>query len=374
MPLKVDCPRKDLSEALSLAGVASRQNTPQQILQNFKLEGDSDGIRVLACDGEMWIERELSCMVHEQGSTCVQAKLLSDIVSNLPDGDVQMAVIDHQGMLLQHGASEYRVHAVDAEDFPEPPEFGGEGELTMKMGEFRAAIDSVIFACSTDQHRQILTGVQINYDGSMLTLVATDTHRLAVRRIAQPGIGSNVSVVVPERALRAIKNLPVTDDTALTIKFGSGRVGVEAGGARVVAQLLSGAYPNWERVVPGEHTRTWTVEADQLADRVKRALIVARDAANRLKFKGEGETIVISARSEERGDAKEELHMVAQNGDVEIAFNGKYVQDAVEPIIRFSGSGGPGARVEMTESSRPAVFRPADDDGYFCVIMPMSLV
>lgn len=373
MSLKVDCAKKDLSDALSLAGVASKPNTPQQILQNFKLEGGENGIRVLACDGEMWVERDLACMVHEPGATCVQAKLLTDIVTNLPDGDVQMSVIDHQGMLVQHGASEYRVHAIDAEDFPEPPEFGGEGELTMKMVDFRSAIDSVIFAVMNDLHRPILNGVQIGYDGSMLTLVATDTHRLAVRRIAQPGIGSSVTVVVPERALKAIKNLPVSDDAEITIRFGSGRVGVEAGGAKVVAQLLSGAYPNWERVVPGEHTRTWTVEADQLSDRVKRALIVARDAANRLKFKGDGETIIISARSEERGDAKEELAMVPQNGDVEIAFNGKYVQDALEPIIRMAGSAGPGARIEMTENSRPALFRPADDDGYFCVIMPMAL-
>lgn len=371
MPLKVDCPRKDLSDALSLAGAASRPNTPQQILQNFKLEGGPEGIRVLACDGEMWIERDLACMVHEAGATCVQAKLFSDIVNNLPDGDVQMAVIDHSGMLVQHGASEYRVHTIDAEDFPEPPEFGGDGELTMKMGDFRGAIDSVIYACSADQHRQILTGVQISYDGATLTLVATDTHRLAVRKLAQAGIGSDITVVVPERALKAIKSLPVADDANLTIRFGNGRVGVEAGGAKVVAQLLSGAYPNWERVVPSEHTRVWQVEADQLIDRVKRALIVARDAANRLKFKGEGDTVVISARSEERGDAKEELPMVGQNGDVEIAFNGKYVLEAIEPVLRLGG--GVGAKIEMTESSRAALFRAADDEGYFCVIMPMAL-
>ncbi len=368
MSLKLDCPKKDLSEALNLASTATRGNTPQTILQNLKIEAKDAGMRVLACDGEMWIERDLACMVHESGTTLVQAKLLTDLINSLPEGDVQLSLLDHQGMLLQQGASEYRVHAQDSEDFPEPPDYGGEGELTLQMGLFRNAIDSVLYAVSTDMHRQILTGVQLTYDGEILTLVATDTHRLAVRRIAQPGIGSNLTAVVPERALRAIKSLPLPDDSSVTIRFGVGRLGVDAGGSKVVAQLLAGAYPNWERVVPTEFTRSWSVEVDQLDDKIKRTLILARDSANRVKFKGTGETIVLSARSEEKGEAKEEVPMVSSNGDVEIAFNGKYVLDALGAVS------GPGVRIEMTEASRSAIFRPADDaDGFFCVIMPMAL-
>jgi DNA polymerase-3 subunit beta len=238
----------------------------------------------------------------------------------------------------------------------------------MPLGELRGAIDSVIFAASGDMHRQILTGVQFTYDGSVLTLVATDTHRLAVKKIARKGIGSQLTAVVPERALRAMRSLPVAEDQSITIRFGNDRLGVEAGGAKVVAQLISGAYPNWERVVPSESTRTWNIEVDELDDRLHRALIVAKDSANRVKFRGQGETLLITARSEEKGEAKEELAIVSQNGDIDIAFNGQYVRDAISAIS------GPGVRVEMTENSRPAVFRPADDgDDYFCVIMPMAL-
>ena len=365
--LKLDCPRREFSDAVSMAQAATRAGSPQNIFQNLKLEAAGSQIRVLGCDGEMWVERELPCMVLEEGAACVQAKLLNDIVTKLPDGDVQLRMLDLNGMLLQQGASEYRMLTLDAEDFPEPPDYGGEGELTMKMADLRDGIDSVIYAVSTDMHRQILTGVLFNYDGTTLTLVATDTHRLAVRKMEQSGIGSNITAVVPERALKAIKSLPLGDDDDITIRFGVGRLGVDAGNAKVVSQLLTGAYPNWERVVPTEWTRKWTVESDQMLDRVNRVMILARDSANRVRFKGDGDQIVISARSEEKGEAKEELAMVPTNGDIEVAFNGNYVADAVRAIK------GPGIVVEMTESSRPAVFRPTDDEGYFCVVMPMSL-
>jgi DNA polymerase III subunit beta len=367
--LKLDCPRREFFEAVSQAGAAASTRTSVNILQNLKIEAGNGGIRILGCDGEMWVERDVPCMVHEPGAICLQSRLLNDLVSSMPDGDIQLRTLDGQGVLLQQGASEYRMLSLDASDFPEPPTFGGEGELSLPMGTLRDAVDSVIFAVSADTHRQVLTGVMFSYDGSTLTLVATDTHRLAVRRLHHSGIGSNVTAVVPEKALKAIKALPLADDDSVVIRFGSGRLGVEAGGAKVVSQLLAGTYPNWSRVIPGEFTRVWNLERDQLEEKVKRTMILARDNANRVRFKGDQGQVLIAARSEEKGEAKEEIPMVAENGGVEIAFNGKYVLDAVGAMK------GTGVRVEMTESSRPAVFRPADDDeeGYFCVVMPMAL-
>jgi DNA polymerase-3 subunit beta len=366
--MKLACQQKDFNDAVSMAAAASSVRTSVNILQYLKVDATNDGVRVVGCDSEMWVERTLACMVEEPGSICLQSSLLTRLVSSLPDGDIEVHTLDGHGALLKQGASEYRLQTLDAGDFPEPPEFSVEGELTLPMGTLRDAVDSVIYAVSTDTHRQILTGVLFSYDGSTLTLVATDTHRLAVRKLEQPGMGAGVTAVIPEKALKAVKSLPIADEDTVTIRFGGGRMGVEAGGARVVSQLLSGAFPNWERVVPTEPTRTWSVEIDQLAEKVKRTMILATDNANRVRFRGAGDQILIAARSEEKGEAKEEIPMVSNNGEIEIAFNGKYVQDALTQIK------GEGVKIEMTESSRSAIFRPADaNDDYFCVIMPMAL-
>jgi DNA polymerase III subunit beta len=366
--LKLDCPRKEFFDAVSMAAAAASTRTSQTILQNLKLEATADGVRVIGCDNEMWVERNVACMVSEPGAICLHAKLLQELLSSMPDGDIQLRTLDSNAVMLTQGASEYRMLSLDAIDFPELPDYGGEAELSLSMAELRAAVDSVIYAVSGDPHRLVLTGVFFTYDGAKLTLVATDTHRLAVRKIEKEGIGTNVTAVVPDKALKAIKSLPLAEDEKVVIKFGHGRLGVDAGSARVVSQLLAGAYPNWERVVPAESTRSWSVEVDQLADRVKRVNILARDNANRVCFKGSGDEILISAKSEEKGEAKEECAVVAVDGDLEIAFNGRYVLDALAAIQ------GSGVRVEMTESTRPALFRPADgDEDYFCVIMPMAL-
>jgi DNA polymerase-3 subunit beta len=365
--LKIECPRRELFEAISTANAAASGRSPIPILQNLKLDSENGNLRILGCDGEMWVERQVPCMIEDGGAVCVQSKLISDLISKLPDGDISLETSDSQGMLLKQGASEYRMLTLDPADFPEPPAYGGDGELKLPMGELRAAIDSVSFAVSTDNHRPILTGVLFQYDGTTLTLVATDTHRLAVKTLNKPGIGASLTAVVPERALKAIKNLPLADSDEVTIVFGAGRLGVEAGGAKIVSQLLNGSYPNWERVVPTESTRSWSMEVDQLKELVGRVMILARENANRVRMIGKQDTVLLEAQSEERGKAKEELPSISNNGEIEIAFNGKFIQDALSAIQ------GQGVRVEMTENTRPAVFRPTEDESYYCVVMPMAL-
>ncbi|HLP00261.1 MAG TPA: DNA polymerase III subunit beta [Fimbriimonas sp.] len=367
--MKITCPRKEFFEAVSAANQAASVRTSVSILQTLKLEASGSSIRVVGCDSEMWVERRFSAVIEEEGAICIPAKLLGEIVNSLPDGDIHLSTSDGTNVLLTHGASEYRLHSLDPIDFPDAPSVTSEASLTLTLGEFRDAVDSVIFAVSTDPHRQLLTGVMTQYDGATLRLVATDTHRLAVREVNKEGLGSSVTAVVPEKALKAIKSLPFGDDVEISLQFGGGKVAVETDSCKVVTQLLQGTYPNWERVVPTEATRTWSLESDQLGSKVRRAMIVAKDSASRLRFKGNEDTLLIAARSEERGDAKEELAMISTNGDIEIAFNGKYVLEALDPIS------GPGVKVEMTESMRAAIFRSADEEkNYFCVIMPMSLM
>lgn len=366
--MKLDLPRKEFHEAVGAAGQAASGRTTINILQNLLVEAKDGTVRVLGCDGELWVERTFAAMVNDPGAVCLPAKTLGDIVGQLA-GDVSLEAKENGQALLTQGGSEYKLMTLDASDFPAPSNPREENSLRLKMGILRDAVDSVTFAVSTDQHRQVLTGVLFQYNGKTLTLVATDTHRLAVRRIEQEGLGSDVSAIVPDKALRAIRSLPMGDEDEVTIVFGDGKLSVEAPGARVVSQLLAGTYPNWERVVPAEHTRSWTVETDQLAEKIKRAMILARDSANRVRLRGDGDRIIISARSEEKGDAKEEVGMVADNGAIEIAFNGKYVQDVLAAVHDQ------GVKIEMTEPSRPAVVRPAEDtdNAYFCVIMPMAL-
>ncbi len=366
--MKFECSRKDLVDAINLVAPVASQRSPQPLFQTIRLEAGENGLKMTACDGEMWGERVILASVDEPGSACVQAKILQELVARLPDGPISMDRSPGGQIFVRAGASDWRLMAHNTEDFPTIPEITASSELRLQMGELREAIEGVIYAVADDNARLVLTGVLFSYDGEKLTLVATDTHRLAVLRIDKAGIGSSVSAVVPEKALKAIKNLPIADEEEVKLEFDETRLMVDSGNAKVVSQLLSGTYPQWERVVPAEFTRTWKLDRQELIENLDRTLILARDSANRVRFGGTGIQLVISSRSEEKGEAKEEIPAVMDNGEIEIAFNGKYVMDALKAMKSDS------IVAQMTEPSRPALFKPIDEgDERFCVIMPMAL-
>lgn len=365
--MKFECSRKDFADALALAGAASSARSTLAILMCILIEASGSTVRLLGCDNEMWAERKLTANVEASGAVCVQTQVLQAIVSALPEGTLRFELENGQ-LVMEFGQSQWRLAALPAEEFPEIPPFTGQAELRLPMKELREAVDSVAFAVSEDHSRAVLTGVLFRYDGHELTLVSTDAHRLAVVKRSKDGIGSSVDAIVPEKALKAIKSLPLADGDDVVIQFDETRLAVDSGNAQVVSQLLSGVFPNWERVVPSEFTRTWKFDRQELIDNVNRAMILAKDSANRVRFSGQPEVVVITARSEDKGEAREEVASVNSNGEIDIAFNGRYVLDALKSMRSD------GVRAELTESNRPAVFRPLEeDDEHYCVIMPMAL-
>jgi len=365
--MKVTVSRKELNDALGIAASASSVRTALPVLSSIRLEAKGASLGLLGCDGELWASAVVAANVQEEGAVCVQQRLLSDIVAALGDGLVTFEV-KGTTVLLTAAGSEWNLLALPAEEFPEIPALDPSGSLTLPAQQLWTAIDGVSFAVSDDTSRPVLTGVLFQYDGEVLTLVATDTHRMAVHKVQKSGLGEHIKVVVPGKALRTLKMLPVPPDAPLTLSFDEARLTVNVGSAHLVAQLLNGVYPNWERVVPSTSTRSWTLDRKEFHDNVKRIMILARDNLNRVRFTGEDGKVVISARSQDKGEAKEEVAMVAQNGDIEIAFNGRYVMDALAAL------GGEGVQAEMTESSKPAVLRPVEGgEDHFCVVMPMAI-
>jgi DNA polymerase-3 subunit beta len=368
--MTIECPRRELHDAVQLAGAAATgRNTTLQIFQSLLFEAHPGKVRLVGCDGEMWVERRIPAQVSEEGSLAVGARLFSEILGSLPDGDVHVEQPNGTSLRLTLAASEYRVVGMTSEDFPPMPEVGEDATIKIKAADFSRMVESVDFAVAKESHgRPYLTGVLFSYDGDSLRVVATDTHRLAVRAEPMPGLGQTVNAIVPDRTIQVIKRLPVAPDGELTLTFGSGRLMVEADGAKIISQLLSGEFPPYERVIPSSHTRRWLLDREQFAACLRRTGVLARESAMRITLKGESGHVTLSARSEGVGEGKEDMEIVQEGDGVEIAFNGKFLLESLGPVTTE------GVAIEMTENDRPALIRPAEEgSGYLCVIMPMAI-
>ena len=385
--LRATSPRKELFEGIQTVGkaVATRSSLP--ILTHVRIAAKDGRVSMMATDLEMWMEHTLPGVgITEDGAATAPARNFTELLAAMPDADVSVTVEDETNTLhLRCLKANYKLLGLSADEFPLLPQVKEESRFVIDREILKEAIRQTIFATSTDETRAILTGVLVVFQGDSLRLVATDTHRLAVRDCPVKEGSGSASAIVPSRAMNELLRIIGNDEGDVVVTLSSNQIQFQiehgkgddkdsemSSKTTLISRLIEGQFPNYERVIPAQATKTLTVERAPLASAVKRAAIVARDSASRvvLRTTEDGDRLTITAESGSVGNAYEEVE-VARTGDdspVEIAFNAKYLADVLNVLDTE------GLHIELTEPLRPGVIRPTDDADYLCVLMPMQVV
>lgn len=363
----IDCSQSHLREAIGLASTAISSRTPVQLYQSLMMDATSESkLRLVGTDGEMWTEISIQAQVRQPSTFAAPATLLRDMVASLAPGDVRLELASDTSILVSQGQSQYRVVGHRADDFADVPMIASDTPISLPGSELEGLLESVLFATSPESPRNAFRGVFFDYDGNLLRLVATDSHRLAVRTAEYPGAGSPVTALVSARALSVIKKLPLGDDGLVTLMFGEDRCSATTDDAKVVSALINDTFPAFNRVIPQESTRSWLMQRASVLEALKRCSIMARAGSQRVTLSSDGDIVSLRSKSEGVGEAHEEVQVVKEGGDLTISFNVEYLLDAVQAVQTED------VRLEMTEENRAAVVKPTETDNYLCVIMPMS--
>ncbi|MBB6052857.1 DNA polymerase III subunit beta [Armatimonas rosea] len=380
--------RKDLYEAVQTVGRAVSGRSTLPILSHILVtpQGGSN-LKLTATDLEMWVECSLTARIQaslgdmeEAGGFTVPSRYFTEILGALPEADVILDRPDGGNKTqLRCGRSDYSLLGLPAEEFPALPDVEPTATITMNGAVLKAMIKQVAFAVSTDETRVILTGVLFIFNGQQIKMVATDTHRLAVRGgIASSGEGQG-QAVLPARAMNEISRLAGDEDeVVIALAQGQARFEVNKKNSNgdtvatttLITRLIEGQFPNYERVIPAGHERKLTLETAEFQKAVKRVAIVARENANRIVLETEGAQLAMSAESGTIGSARDEIEVAREGDDIQIAFNAKYLGDVLAAIETE------GVVLELTEPLRPGILRPIGDNAadYLCVLMPMQVI
>ncbi len=380
--------RKDLYEAVQTVGRAVSGRSTLPILSHILVtpQGGSN-LKLTATDLEMWVECSLTARIQaslgdmeEAGGFTVPSRYFTEILGALPEADVILDRPDGGNKTqLRCGRSDYSLLGLPAEEFPALPDVEPTATITMNGAVLKAMIKQVAFAVSTDETRVILTGVLFIFNGPQIKMVATDTHRLAVRGgVASAGEGQG-QAVLPARAMNEISRLAGDDDeVVIALAQGQARFEVNKKNSNgdtlatttLITRLIEGQFPNYERVIPAGHERKLTLETAEFQKAVKRVAIVARENANRIVLETEGAQLAMSAESGTIGSARDEIEVAREGDDIQIAFNAKYLGDVLAAIETE------GVVLELTEPLRPGILRPIGDNAadYLCVLMPMQVI
>lgn len=380
MKFRVD--RGVLAEAVSWTArsIPSRPGTSPQ-LSGILLEAGTEHITLSGFDYETSARNTITADVADEGKVLVSGRLLSDICRALPDHPVDVA-LDGAKVTVTCGSSRFSLQTMAVEDYPELPALPTVAG-TVDADSFSAAVAQAVTAAGRDDMLPVLTGVKLEFDGTSLTMLATDRFRLGLRELEWRPVQSDLSAaaLVPAKVLSDVaKTLPAGGELDIALDMSGsaaeGLIGFDStstgASRRTTTRMIDGSFPNVRQLFPKASEITATVESAALLESVRRvALVAGRNTAIRLAF-DQGE-VTLEAGNGEEAQATESLEATVTGGDISIGFNPQYLLDGLTAI------NGSHVHIAMTQPGRPASFAAlagpdADPDLSFrYLLMPLRM-
>jgi DNA polymerase-3 subunit beta len=369
--------KPDLVRELSLSQGVVEKKTTIPILSNVLLEASGDRLYLTATDLELGLRTSCPAKVKKEGSGTIPARKLLDYVRLLPDADINVKFGENHWASLTCGKSRTRIAGMSRESFPELPPMP-ESAVDISVKQLSAMIARTMFAISMEESRFTLNGALLLLADSLLTMVATDGHRLAY--VQRPGgTGSNGNTpyraLVPRKAMGEIAKLG--DDAAtVNARFAGddNHLFFEFGPRLLITRKLTGNFPDYERVLPQDNTHTARLLKDEIKGAIERVAQFAdeRSRAIRVQFTA-GEVKVFSSALE-TGESEESVSSEYTGPDLEIGFNAQYLLDFLRAVPQSHVS------FSLKDQKSAGELQPADDpvegaeqEQYRYVVMPMRI-
>jgi DNA polymerase-3 subunit beta len=363
------CEHKHLSRAVTLVGRAISTRTTMPILANILLETRKDGVKLVATDLDHGIQTTIPATVTRGGAVTLPARLLGEIVANLPDAPVQIRAAENgREVELQCQRVTYALVGMPASDFPVVPEPSTATVVSLEAGTLRVMMRQTAFAVSTDETRVFLTGLYLVLDGAEIRLVATDGGRLALRtaQLATPA-AQNAGVIVPARTMNELVRALTGYDGVVDVAIAENQVMFAFGDTRMVSRLIPGPFPNYQQVIPQGYKQRIVVSTEALLGAVRRVAITARDSANVVRLVTRGTELTLSSHTPEYGRAEETLEVQSEGETVATAFNARYLMECLGVVETAE------VAVELTGPLSPGAVRPVGQPEYVYVLAPVRV-
>lgn len=364
--MKLTSSRDELAAKLALAVRAASSKSTIPVLGQVKLTTGDGEVELAATDMELSLRVPLDAQADSAGAV-VLPRLTADIVRSMADGPVTIEHRANEGAVsVTGGQSSFALNCLQASDFPELPADEGAG-IVMPVEPFVATADRVARAASRDDTRPVLTGVLVRLGSDGITMVATDSYRLAVMQTpleAPPG--DTREAIVPARALTEVGRLAAAmKATEIEVVLGEAQAMFRIGGALLTSRLIDGQFPDYRQLIPERFEHEIPFDRAEIVSVLSRIGVVAqRSAPIRLAF--EQGQVTVSAVSEQFGEGHESLPVAFSGEPFEIGFNAEFLRDGVDTVT------GDELRVGLISPLRPGLLHGADD-GYRYLLMPIRL-
>jgi len=372
--MKLICDRLSLSDALTMASGVVASRTPSPVLLCLKLTAKKTGsggtLQISATDSEIGLVLTVPNVdIKEEGEALIPADKLNQIVRACDDSTVSISV-DRTLATISTESSTFKVFGYEPREFPGVRKPSDRTDFEVDAGTLRRLINRTSFATARDDSRYAISGVLVDRKKTQLRLVATDGRRLAVARGTCKGGDTDITFIVPTKALNALLRLMSDPDAAVRVAREGNQVIFQVGdassGATLVSSVDERAFPPFEDVIPKEHDRRATCDASELGGAIRRASLLTNEESKGVRMSFAQKQLTLTSRAPEMGESEVRIDGIAYQGEpIDIAFNPTFIVDVLKVIDSEQ------VIIEMKAPNKPGVIKVGNDFTY--VVMPVSL-
>jgi DNA polymerase III subunit beta len=366
--LKVITQRQELVSRLAMVsrGVSTRATT--QALGGIRLSSEGGKLTLRATDLEMGLQTDLEGDVDGDGTVLLPGRQLAEVARSLGVDEVTLETREaERDVELRSGSAVFHLRTLPVEDFPSFPT-ASEEPLRIPAAAFAATVELVARAASRDDMRPVLTGVLVNAADREMTMVATDSYRLSVKRTElEAEVGGELEANIPARAMRELARILVSEE-AETVEISLLPNQAVFVGGRVVltTRLIEGQFPNHTQLLPESYDHDVRLPREEFLEVTRRVSQLAqRNAPLRLSFKP-GE-LTVAAETPEVGDATETIPAAFEGEPLEIGFNPEFLKDGIESVD------GNELLLRLISPLRPGLLQPGEGEDFRYLVMPIRL-
>jgi len=371
--------QENLKRGLNTVGHITTKNINLPILNNILIRAEKGNIELISTNLEIGVTQQLRGKIEEDGEFTVDSKLITEYVSLLKGDEKVKLELVNDGLKVECGGYKTKIKGEASKEFPLIPVISKKSYYRCPLLEFRKSLASVVFAVSSNENRAELTGVLFSFNEKNLSLVATDSYRLAEKIVASSFFNEDESseeaqhkLIVPAKTaqelLRILNNWEEGDpgeDDFIKIYLSDNQIMFSFDSVELISRLINGQYPDYKQIIPTKNQTEVVVNRQELIRAIKAAALFSKTGINDVALKFSKNKTTISSYSGISGESKIEISSEVNGEDNEITINFRYLLDGLNNIE------GQVVRIGLLNSNTPCLIKPEKNDDYLYIVMPI---
>ena len=334
--MHITFPKANLQKAINVLQKVSQNKTSSNLPGAIYMTTKNGQVELQGNDFELGIRLTIDGDIKEPGTLVVGSRYFQELIRKLPGDTIELyKPEDGNSLTITSGSSEFNLVTLHPDDFSLVEQIHDQDYVNIDSFAMKELIDLTNYAAATDEDRPVFTGALLEIKENEVTMVATDTHRMAVKKITidEPAT-TPMRAIIPTKTLAEVSRLLPTDNPAMiNIIWNRTQIVFNFESIYIISRLIEGTYPEYEKVIPSQFDSSAVIDRREFAGAVDRVSLLAKDISyNVIRYDWAESNVTLSTQNTEIGMAKEDVAVEFKGTPFTISFNGRYISD----ILRHS--------------------------------------